>query len=101
MVLVAPFRGDGHADHDALGEVAADVAARGGFGLLEYPIWYWHWAAGPAGLAGLDQLQLDPAARGSQDRAMAAHATQVRPLSPAEGDETLLDGISWRISPPV
>ncbi|WP_285241969.1 PIG-L family deacetylase [Arthrobacter sp. G.S.26] len=92
VVLVAPFRSDGHADHDALGEAAAAVAAAEGFGLLEYPIWYWHWAtpAQPTWRAW-HQLQLAPAAAEAKTRAMAAHATQVRPLSPAEGDETLLD----------
>jgi LmbE family N-acetylglucosaminyl deacetylase len=44
VVLVAPLRIDGHTDHEVLGKVAAEVAATEGHGLLEYPIWYWHWA---------------------------------------------------------
>ena len=44
LAIVAPYRADGHADHDALGSVAAAVAAGNGYALLEYPIWYWHWA---------------------------------------------------------
>ncbi|ACL38555.1 LmbE family protein [Pseudarthrobacter chlorophenolicus A6] len=91
VVIVAPYRADGHADHDALGAVAADVAAEGGHGLLEYPIWYWHWA-GPDHSDWRDWMRfhLDPPARQAKDRAMAAHATQVLPLSPAPGDEALL-----------
>ncbi|KSU69376.1 N-acetylglucosaminyl deacetylase, LmbE family [Pseudarthrobacter enclensis] len=91
LVLVAPYRADGHADHDALGAVAAGVAASDGHGLLEYPIWYWHWA-GPdhPGWRDWVKLHLGPAARQAKDRAMAAHGSQVRPLSPAPGDETLL-----------
>jgi LmbE family N-acetylglucosaminyl deacetylase len=40
----APWRGDGHPDHEAVGRAAAAVAARVGAPLLEYPIWMWHWA---------------------------------------------------------
>ena len=93
MVLVAPFRSDGHADHDALGEVAAKPwPPRRAYGLLEYPIWYWHWATPvhPRGGRGTS-LQLAAAAADAKTRAMAAHATQVRPLSRPQGDETLLD----------
>ena len=43
--LVAPWRGDAHTDHEAAGEVAAEVAATCGAQLLEYPVWAWHWAA--------------------------------------------------------
>ena len=45
VVLVAPYRSDGHTDHDVLGSVAAELSAAAGYGLLEYPIWYWLWAA--------------------------------------------------------
>ena len=44
LVIVAPYRGDGHIDHDTLGALAAETADAGGHGLLEYPIWYWLWA---------------------------------------------------------
>jgi LmbE family N-acetylglucosaminyl deacetylase/SAM-dependent methyltransferase len=93
VVLVAPYREDGHADHDALGAVAADVAGEDGHGLLEYPIWYWHWA-GTGHPAWQDWVRypLDPPARAAKGSAMAAHASQVRPLSPAPGDEVLLSG---------
>lgn len=43
-VLVAPFQQDGHSDHDTLGHIVQHVAAQRGTTLLEYPIWYWHWA---------------------------------------------------------
>lgn len=44
-VLVGPFRRDGHADHDSLGRAAARLAQRESLALLEFPIWWWHWAA--------------------------------------------------------
>ena len=37
---IAPFRGDGHPDHEACGRAAAEV----GDDLVEMPIWAWHWA---------------------------------------------------------
>ena len=39
-VVVAPWSGDGHPDHEACGRAARSVAAR----VLEYPVWTWHWA---------------------------------------------------------
>lgn len=91
LVIVAPCRGDGHADHDALGAAAAEVAHDGGHGLLEYPIWYWLWATPthPAWESWF-RLPLDPATRAAKAAAMHAHASQVLPLSPLPGDEALL-----------
>lgn len=91
LVLVAPYRADGHADHDALGAVSAEVARQDGHGLLEYPIWYWLWAT-PDHADWQDWLRfpLDATARAAKNQALQAHASQVRPLSPAAGDEALL-----------
>ena len=44
VLLVAPWRHDGHPDHEAAGRAAAAVAVRTGARLLEYPVWFWHWA---------------------------------------------------------
>lgn len=44
-LILAPWRGDGHGDHRAAGEVAASIATGIGVRLLEYPIWLWHWGA--------------------------------------------------------
>ena len=79
ITLVAPYRHDGHTDHDALGSAAAEAAGAGGHGLLEYPIWYWLWAdaADPAWQSWL-RLPLDPAERQAKAAAMASHTSQVR-----------------------
>lgn len=91
LVVIAPFRSDGHADHDALGAVAADVARQDGHALLEYPIWYWHWATpGDQAWRTWVRFHLDGPSVKAKERAMAEHATQVMPLSPAPGDEALL-----------
>jgi LmbE family N-acetylglucosaminyl deacetylase/SAM-dependent methyltransferase len=91
LVLVAPYRGDGHIDHDTVGAVAAELAGAGGHGLLEYPIWYWLWAA-PEHQAWQNWVRL-PLSDGEQRAkraAMRSHASQVQPLSEHRGDEVLL-----------
>ncbi|AXJ09646.1 bifunctional PIG-L family deacetylase/class I SAM-dependent methyltransferase [Arthrobacter sp. PM3] len=97
VVLVAPYRSDGHSDHDVLGAVAAELSAAAGHALLEYPIWYWLWAApdepaDPAGAPwrGWFRLPLRPAEQQAKAAAMAAHVSQVQPLSGQPGDEVLL-----------
>ena len=91
ITLVAPYRHDGHTDHDTLGSAAAEAAGAGGHGLLEYPIWYWLWAdaADPAWQSWL-RLPLAPAEQQAKAAAMASHTSQVRALSGQPGDEVLL-----------
>ncbi|MCU1547934.1 MAG: SAM-dependent methyltransferase [Arthrobacter sp.] len=91
IILVAPYRHDGHPDHELLGSVAAEIAATGGHGLLEYPIWYWLWAetADPAWQSWL-RVPLSPAEQQAKQGAMAFHASQIRALSERPGDEVLL-----------
>ncbi|WP_310162240.1 bifunctional PIG-L family deacetylase/class I SAM-dependent methyltransferase [Arthrobacter sp. BE255] len=91
LVIVAPYRADGHTDHNALGEAAAQAALHGGHALLEYPIWYWLWAtpAHPEWKSWV-RFPLDRAAQEAKAAAMGAHASQVLPLSPQPGDEALL-----------
>jgi LmbE family N-acetylglucosaminyl deacetylase/SAM-dependent methyltransferase len=91
VVLVAPYRHDGHTDHDALGSAAAAAADTAGHGLLAYPIWYWLWA-GPGDSAWQSWLRL-PLTRAEElakAGAMAAHTSQVEALSEQAGDEVLL-----------
>ena len=91
VALVAPYRADGHGDHEALGAAAADVARQDGHALLEYPIWFWHWATPrDHDWRPWFRFHLDGPARAAKKLAMSEHATQVRPLSPLPGDEVLL-----------
>jgi len=93
--LVAPWRQDGHPDHEAAGRAAAAVAARLGIRLLEYPIWAWEWADSESGVLPADQLvglELDAAERLAKQRAIAAHRSQLEPLSDRPGDEPVLPG---------
>ncbi len=91
ITLVAPYRHDGHPDHEVLGSIAAEVAGAGGHGLLEYPIWYWLWAepADPA-WQSWRRLPLGRAELQAKAAAMDAHTSQVRALSGQPGDEVLL-----------
>ncbi len=43
-VVFAPWRRDGHPDHEASGHAAAAACAKAGATLVELPIWMWHWA---------------------------------------------------------
>ena len=88
VVLCAPWRGDGHRDHRIAGEVAAAVAGERGARLLEYPVWWWHWAEAdePRGTEHMRVLPLAPEERAAKVRALAAHRTQVEPLSPDPRD---------------
>lgn len=91
LVIVAPYRADGHIDHDTLGAVAAEAAEAGGHGLLEYPIWYWLWAT-PEDTAwrGWTRLPLSPGEQRAKRAALDAHTSQLLPLSDQPGDEVLL-----------
>lgn len=105
-VLVAPWRQDGHTDHDTAGLAAAGLARIRGLALLEYPIWLWHWGTArdlpeelhlfpigfQPGVGGPEAGDPDTGGtpRAAKERAMAAHQTQVMPLSALPGDEALL-----------
>ena len=91
VLLVAPYRADGHPDHDAMGACAAAAAHRTGATLAEYPIWLWH--AGHSRDMPWDRLvRLPLAAKAIEDKraALRCHASQVRPLSHQPGDEAIL-----------
>ena len=82
--LVATWRGDGHRDHRIVGEVCATLADELGCTLLEYPLWLWQWATPDDSRVPWDRLRVVELADRSvvrKHRAVAAHATQVRPLS--------------------
>ncbi|OUE08051.1 hypothetical protein CMsap09_03800 [Clavibacter michiganensis] len=95
--VAAPWRGDGHRDHRVVGEVVAELVAglpvERGIRLVEYPVWMWHWATPDdprVPWADLRALPLDAATRTAKRAAVAAHASQVHPLSPAPEDRAVL-----------
>lgn len=89
-LVVAPWRGDRHPDHQAAGEAAATLATALPVTLLEYPIWAWHWAVPqqlPSALVRFDLTAVDHAAKSA---AVGAHHSQTEPLSTAAGDEAIV-----------
>lgn len=91
LLLVAPWRGDGHPDHEAAGEAAVAAAAAHDVLVAEYPLWLWHWGAPkdvPWDRAWA--LRLPEELRDRKAAAIRAHRSQVEPLSPAPGDEAIL-----------
>jgi LmbE family N-acetylglucosaminyl deacetylase/SAM-dependent methyltransferase len=91
LVIVAPYRADGHTDHDAVGAAAAHVAREGGYALLEYPVWYWLWASPEDSTwQSWARLHLSIEQQAAKTAAMEAHSSQMRPLSELAGDEALL-----------
>lgn len=91
-MLVAPWRHDGHADHDAAGRAAAAAAARTGARLVEYPVWYWHRTPPEdAPWERMRRVDLDPEDVAAKWEAISAHTSQVKPLSSQPGDEVLLN----------
>lgn len=90
-LIVAPWRGDRHPDHEAAGRVSAAVAERAGARSLEFPIWLWHW--GTPAIAPwhrMSRLCLGPAEITAKTPAVQRHATQIAPLSNRPGDEVLI-----------
>ena len=90
-VIVAPYRADGHPDHEAMGRAAAAAAHRTGALLAEYPIWMWH-ASRPvdAPVSRFVRMDLSPHAQAAKNAAIACHDSQVRSLSGGPGDEPVL-----------
>lgn len=89
-LVLAPWVGDGHPDHEAVGRVAADLAAAVAR-VWWYPIWLWHWGTGEdLPWERLRVVPLDAQLLAAKRAGIDAHGSQVGPLGPAAGDATLL-----------
>ena len=91
--LIAPWAGDGHPDHEAVGRAALTVAARSGATLIAYPIWAWHWSHPcdtqlPWDRAALVPLPAD--VRRAKASAIRAFRSQLEPLGPDPADAPVL-----------
>lgn len=90
-LVAAPWRYDGHPDHDAAGRAAAAAAARTDGVLAEFPIWFWHWGDPESlPLVGTAALALTDEDMRTKARAILAHESQVRPLSDSPDDAPIL-----------
>lgn len=91
-MCVAPWRHDGHPDHEASGAAAVAATEATGATLVEYPVWAWHWATPGAGLpaAPLRRLDLTPDERAAKHHAIDAFESQIHPLPESPDDPVVL-----------
>ncbi|MER8258078.1 PIG-L deacetylase family protein [Streptomyces albidoflavus] len=82
-LCVAPWRGDLHADHEAVGRAARTAAASVGVPLWQYPVWMWHWAVpedARVPWTRCHRLPLSAAQRARKRAAVHRFRTQTAPL---------------------
>lgn len=63
-LVLAPWRFDGHPDHEAVARACVQAATARGVALKEYPVWGWHWLdpqAAPTAWATATRVALDDA----------------------------------------
>lgn len=89
--LLAPWVGDGHPDHEAVGRAGEQVAARDGARLLAFPVWAWHWAqAHDLPWRRAIAHELTPDALSAKQSALGEFRSQVEALGPLEADAPVL-----------
>ncbi|MYT82460.1 N-acetylglucosaminyl deacetylase, LmbE family [Streptomyces sp. MnatMP-M77] len=92
-LVVAPWTGDVHGDHEATGRAAERAAASAGATCWLYPVWMWHWAAPddsrvPWHRAAL--IRLPPAVIERKRAAVRQFVSQIAPLGPGPNDAAVL-----------
>ncbi|MCY7306289.1 MAG: PIG-L family deacetylase, partial [Rhodoferax sp.] len=81
-VVISTWELDGHPDHEASAQAAANACARIGARHIQVPVWMWHWAApGDARVPWrrMVRLRLSRDAADRKKLAIAAHRTQLEP----------------------
>lgn len=92
-LCVAPWRRDGHPDHDACGESALEVSRTVGATAMGYFIWAWHWADPYGSDIPWDHCQRLDLSRGAAARkrwATGAFQSQTHPIGPDVADAPVL-----------
>lgn len=89
VTVVAPYSGDGHGDHEVVGAAALDVGLRCHVSVLEYPIWYWHWASTDDRQWSTWAFLPDPPGLNRQ-ALLSSYPSQTMSLSNRPGDEAIL-----------
>ncbi len=88
-LCLAPWRHDGHPDHDAVGRAAAAACRDNGTVLVEYLVWAWHWTdpgSGDIPWASARRVDLSRQEQAAKRWAIRAFVTQVAALGPEAGD---------------
>jgi LmbE family N-acetylglucosaminyl deacetylase len=89
----APFRRDGHPDHDAAGEAAVEACEAAGVRLAEYPIWAWNWArpnSDDLPWSRARRVVLTPEAQKAKSRAVKEYRSQIEPRSDSARAEPIV-----------
>src|SRR5690606_9602380 len=89
VTLVAPYSRDGHCDHEAVGAAALDIGRSHHAVVLEYPIWFWHWAAPTDPRWQAWAVLPDPQGL-DRNALLACYPSQTEALSDQHGDEAIL-----------
>jgi LmbE family N-acetylglucosaminyl deacetylase len=92
-LCAAPWRLDGHPDHDACGESALTAARAVGAKSLSYLVWTWHWAEPHGSVVPWDlcrRIDLSRRERARKRWATRAFTSQIEPLGPADADAAIL-----------
>jgi len=93
--VVAPWRWDGHPDHEATTAAVLRAAAELPVRILQAPIWGWHWARPEVFPESARIFELDPAQRAAKDRAIAEYVSQLE-ADPTTGAAAILPG--WALA---
>jgi LmbE family N-acetylglucosaminyl deacetylase len=92
-LCVAPWRRDGHPDHDACGESAIAVSRAVGATAMGYFVWAWHWAD-PDGSdipwSHCQRLDMSRRAAARKRWATGAFQSQTNPIGPDVADAPVL-----------
>ncbi|WP_025776673.1 bifunctional PIG-L family deacetylase/class I SAM-dependent methyltransferase [Brevibacterium sp. VCM10] len=89
VVLVSPYSRDGHSDHEAIGAAALQLGRDRHTTVLEYPIWYWHWAD-PSDEEWRSWSFLPDPANFDRQAVFDCYPSQVSALSDQPGDEAIV-----------
>lgn len=90
-VVVSMWHHDGHPDHEATAAACRDACARSGCGLLEAPVWMWHWSRPGDPRVPWPRLRafrLSDDVRRAKRQALQAHRSQL--LAKASGAPPIL-----------
>lgn len=91
-LVLAPWRFDGHPDHEAVARACVQACAKGGAAVKEYPVWGWHWLdpqVAPTAWVPAARYALDDAAVARKREAIQQFVTQTGAVQGLDCDPIL------------